>query len=105
MNYIFFKLFFQSLKPLVKISGSFLFQDAFASLKIHGIFDRFTGKYFIQCSRFFFKDLLKEFSGMKFKIFPLNFSKFPGGKMQFSQRNFTNIAEIKRKIHGIRQKL
>ena len=51
-------------------------------------------------------DFLKEFlvfSRIKFKIFPKKLSKFQDEKMQFTRRNFTNIEEIKRKIHGISQ--
>ena len=66
----------------------------------HKIFDRFSGKYFIQCC-------LEEFSKifrMKFKIFLLNLPIFLGVKVQFPPRNFTKIAEIKRKIQGIFRK-
>ena len=52
----------------------------------------------------FFMDLLKEFrefSRMNLNIFV---TKFPGGKIQFCPRNFTNIAEINRKTHGICRK-
>ena len=89
----------KSFNFLVKNFGKFFskFQDDIASLKVHVIFDIelyiFLEKYFLPMLQAFFMDLLKEFrifSEMKFKIFPVNFSKFPGGKIQFSPRNFTD---------------
>ena len=41
----------------------------------------------------------------KFRLYYRNSVKIPGGKIQYCPRNFTNIAEINQKIHGIRRKL
>ena len=41
----------------------------------------------------------------KFRLYNRNSVKIPGGKIQYCPRNFTNIAEINQKIHGIRRKL
>ena len=51
-----------------------------------------------------FLGLINFCSGMKTKILHIFVTKFPGGKMQFCPRNFTNIAEINRKTHWICRK-
>ena len=82
-----------------------LFQADFSSLKIHRIFDGFSGK----CGRLFSWTFLKNFVnfleifffGLKLKISYRVSPKFLGGKMLFCQGNFANIIEIKRKNDGI----